>query len=172
MDLSAMTPIFGYPTLVIFAEGRGIATARALIEAEPDVGGLSFKMRSDVRLYYRVRHAESQDADVLPRCVLSFFQDSWGGRGGGGGGMLFCVMSNWCLRLLVYNFKRVAVIRGFTKVVLYVRSYLRVRLLSFSSLAGHVGLFDGDKPEGSGQTVVVWRAGADRRCFVLQGAVP
>ena len=80
--------IFSYPTIVIFAEGEGIATAKAsrgghaglhrrpalpalcccggrvratahprpqaLIEASPDVGGLCFDLRADVRMYYRV----------------------------------------------------------------------------------------------------------------------
>lgn len=46
--------IYSYPTIVIFCEGLGIAAARALIEAEPAVGSLSFPLRQDVRLYYRV----------------------------------------------------------------------------------------------------------------------
>ena len=36
-------------------QGAGIATAKALIEATIDAGGLSFKRRGDVRMYYRVR---------------------------------------------------------------------------------------------------------------------
>lgn len=56
MDLR--TPIqgmFAYPTLVLFCEGKaGIAAAKALIEATPDSGGLSFPLRQDVRMYYRV----------------------------------------------------------------------------------------------------------------------
>lgn len=36
-------------------QGAGIATAKALIEATTDAGGLSFKRRGDVRMYYRVR---------------------------------------------------------------------------------------------------------------------
>lgn len=46
--------IFQRPTLVIFCEGDGVAAARALALATPQVGGLSFKMRQDVRMYYRV----------------------------------------------------------------------------------------------------------------------
>eukprot|EP00891_Asterochloris_glomerata_P006684 jgi/Astpho2/6684/e_gw1.00101.62.1_t len=46
---------FAYPTLIIFCEGQGIATAKALIEATPNSGGLLFNMRSEVRMYYRVR---------------------------------------------------------------------------------------------------------------------
>lgn len=47
--------VFLCPTIVIFCEGQGIATARALMAATTDVGGLSFKLRTDVRMYYRVR---------------------------------------------------------------------------------------------------------------------
>jgi hypothetical protein len=51
--------IFQRPTLVLFCEGvEGIAAARALVEASPEVGGLSFRMRQDVRMYYRVSHPE------------------------------------------------------------------------------------------------------------------
>ena len=46
--------IYSVPTIVIFCEGLGIATARALIEAEPSVGSLNFPLRQSVRLYYRV----------------------------------------------------------------------------------------------------------------------
>lgn len=35
-------------------QGAGIAAAKALIEATVDAGGLSFKRRGDVRMYYRV----------------------------------------------------------------------------------------------------------------------
>eukprot|EP00884_Botryococcus_braunii_P014682 jgi/Botrbrau1/23214/Bobra.0041s0058.1 len=59
IDLREITPIFMYPTIIIFAEGHGIATARALIEAEPNAGGLNFGMRSDVRLYYRAPTEEA-----------------------------------------------------------------------------------------------------------------
>lgn len=45
--------IFVCPTIVIFAEGAGIAAARALVESQPDTGALSFALRRDVRLYYR-----------------------------------------------------------------------------------------------------------------------
>ena len=46
--------IYSFPTVVIFCEGLGIATAKALIEATAGVGGLSFPLRRDVRMYYRV----------------------------------------------------------------------------------------------------------------------
>ena len=49
--------LYGYPTIVMFAEGRGIATARALIESGAEECGLNLPMRKDVRLYYRVRTA-------------------------------------------------------------------------------------------------------------------
>ena len=47
--------IYSFPTVVIFCEGLGIATAKALVEATAGVGGLSFPLRKDVRMYYRVR---------------------------------------------------------------------------------------------------------------------
>jgi hypothetical protein len=46
--------IYSFSTIVIFCEGLGIATAKALIEATAGVGGLSFPLRRDVRMYYRV----------------------------------------------------------------------------------------------------------------------
>ena len=55
MDLRG--PIIGmyaYPTVVIFCEGAGIAAARALAQAGASEGGLNFKYREDVRMYYRV----------------------------------------------------------------------------------------------------------------------
>ncbi|KAK9817158.1 hypothetical protein WJX72_010528 [[Myrmecia] bisecta] len=55
----AIAGIYAYPTIVIFCEGRGIADARALIEATPDVGGLSFNNRQDVRMYYRAPNEEA-----------------------------------------------------------------------------------------------------------------
>ena len=52
--------MFAYPTLVLFCEGKGgIAAAKALIEATPDSGGLSFPLRQDVRMYYRVSYAST-----------------------------------------------------------------------------------------------------------------
>ena len=61
---------FAYPTLIIFCEGQGIATAKALIEATSNSGGLLFNMRSEVRMYYRVRsHAVS--LPPAPEAALS-----------------------------------------------------------------------------------------------------
>ncbi len=54
MDLRAMQSIYTFPTLVIFASGKGIATAKALIEATSDATGLDLDFRQTVRLYYRV----------------------------------------------------------------------------------------------------------------------
>ncbi len=48
-------------------QGAGIATAKALIEATIDAGGLSFKRRGDVRMYYRVRN----------RCCVSIAEKGW-----------------------------------------------------------------------------------------------
>ena len=50
--------VFLYPTVILFAEGAaGIATAKSLIQATSHSGGLNFKRRTDVRMYYRVRTA-------------------------------------------------------------------------------------------------------------------
>lgn len=46
--------IYRYPTVVIFVEGLGIGTAKALIEATHDIPNLSLQFREDVRLYYKV----------------------------------------------------------------------------------------------------------------------
>ena len=51
----AWAAVFQFPTIVIFCEGPdGLATARALALATTDVGGLSFPLRGNVRMYYRV----------------------------------------------------------------------------------------------------------------------
>jgi len=55
IDLRPMQSIYMFPTLVIFAEGKGIAGAKALIEAGSDAHGLDLDFRQDVRLYYRVK---------------------------------------------------------------------------------------------------------------------
>jgi len=46
--------VFAFPSIVMFCEGEGIAAARAVITAGSDSGGLNFKLRQDVRMYYRV----------------------------------------------------------------------------------------------------------------------
>ena len=46
--------MYQFPTIVIFCEGQGIATAKALLETGPAEGGLNFPYREDVRMYYRV----------------------------------------------------------------------------------------------------------------------
>lgn len=49
--------IYTCPTVVIFVQGAdGLATARALITASSDAGGLNLEYRDTVRIYYRVRH--------------------------------------------------------------------------------------------------------------------
>ena len=56
MDLRGpLVAMYQFPTIVIFCEGRGIATAKALLETPPPEGGLNFPYREDVRMYYRVR---------------------------------------------------------------------------------------------------------------------
>lgn len=53
LDLRPVLFISGFPTMLFFASGRGIATARAIIEAaEGDKGSLSLGFREEVRLYY------------------------------------------------------------------------------------------------------------------------
>ena len=61
--------IYSVPTIVIFCEGLGIATARALIEAEPSVGSLNFPLRQSVRLYYRVSAWELATQGMPESCV-------------------------------------------------------------------------------------------------------
>eukprot|EP00210_Caulerpa_lentillifera_P003269 g3120.t1 len=51
--------IYRYPTVVIFAEGLGIGTARALIEATHDIPNLSLQFREDARLYYKAPNEDS-----------------------------------------------------------------------------------------------------------------
>jgi len=58
MDVSNVRGIYTYPTVLIFAEGTGIATARAMIEAKNGYGGLALLSRADVRLYYRADSEE------------------------------------------------------------------------------------------------------------------
>lgn len=60
--LNLRTPLvsmFAYRTVIMMAEGAGIATAKALIEANPSVGGLGFPLREGVRLYYRAQNDSS-----------------------------------------------------------------------------------------------------------------
>jgi hypothetical protein len=50
----ALKPLLGiwrYPVVLLFASGKGIATAKALIECTT-MGGLTFTAREDARLYY------------------------------------------------------------------------------------------------------------------------
>jgi hypothetical protein len=101
IDLRPMQSIYMFPTLVIFAEGKGIAGARALIEAGSDANGLDLYFRQDVRLYYRVRSdwkwqgfcirnhfRSSKNHYVLPMTLGSdisvsvFYDDSFQGKSG------------------------------------------------------------------------------------------
>ena len=54
-----MQSIYQFPTIIIFAEGKGIATAKALIEASDDASGLNLGFRQQIRLYYRVSLLEA-----------------------------------------------------------------------------------------------------------------
>ncbi|KAG2435461.1 hypothetical protein HYH02_011961 [Chlamydomonas schloesseri] len=56
---SPLMAIYACPTVVIFVEGRGIATCRALLEASADVANLNLRFRRDVRVYYKVPNSAS-----------------------------------------------------------------------------------------------------------------
>lgn len=65
MDLrSPILAMYQFPTLVIFCEGQGIATAKALLETQASEGGLNFPYREDVRMYYRVRFLSLRPSNV------------------------------------------------------------------------------------------------------------
>ncbi|GFH16608.1 predicted protein [Haematococcus lacustris] len=53
--------IFRYPKVLLFVQGRGIATARALLECSHDVPGISCHLRQEVKAYYKVKN----DADIV-----------------------------------------------------------------------------------------------------------
>jgi hypothetical protein len=46
-----------HPQILLFVSGKGIAAARALLEAPHDVPSLSVPLRKEVRMYYKVRCA-------------------------------------------------------------------------------------------------------------------
>ena len=70
MDLRGpIRGMYRYPTIVMLCEGRGIAAARALIEAGADEGGLSLPLRQDVRLYYRVRRHQAGSVVLKLHCM-------------------------------------------------------------------------------------------------------
>ena len=71
MDLRGpILAMYQFPTLVIFCEGQGIATAKALVETQPSEGGLNFPYREDVRMYYRVRHSLTARFEPPVSCPL------------------------------------------------------------------------------------------------------
>lgn len=51
--------VYRYPTIVIFCEGRGIATAKSIIECSHDISSLYIQMREDVRIYYKAQNEDS-----------------------------------------------------------------------------------------------------------------
>ena len=75
IDLRPMQSIYMFPTLVIFAEGKGIAGARALIEAGSDAHGLDLYFRQDVRLYYRVSLSTRAVASVGPLARADYISE-------------------------------------------------------------------------------------------------
>lgn len=53
LDLRPILFLSRYPTILLFAQGKGIAVARAILEAkDADTGSLNLGHRDDVRLYY------------------------------------------------------------------------------------------------------------------------
>jgi len=60
MDLRGpLQSVYNYPTVLLCAEGKGIGTAKAMIEASMGRGGLDLTYRDDVRLYYKVPNEDS-----------------------------------------------------------------------------------------------------------------
>lgn len=57
LDLLKIQALFRYPTIVVFVDNSGIATARALITAT--TRGLHTRMRSNVHVYYRAPNKAS-----------------------------------------------------------------------------------------------------------------
>lgn len=51
--------IYGYPTVVMFCEGTGIATAKSIIECPTDIVSLNLLYRKNVRLYYKAPNGDS-----------------------------------------------------------------------------------------------------------------
>ena len=85
---NAVQQIFAYPLVVILAEGRGIAAAKALVEAGNDAGGLCLGSRDQARLFYRVRNEEEacftgsferweRDFNVKATLTTGSFLDAW-----------------------------------------------------------------------------------------------
>lgn len=89
LDLRPIMFLTRFPTLLIFANGNGIAAARSLVEAQ-DVGSLYLNMRSEVRLFYsaptpsavaykdKFAHWESLNVKVRPT-VDSKNGEEWDG---------------------------------------------------------------------------------------------
>ena len=82
MDLRGpVAGAYAGPTLVLFVAGAGAATATALLEADPDAGGLVLELRRDVVVYYsapndravafRERFARWAAAPARARVVVS-----------------------------------------------------------------------------------------------------
>lgn len=67
LDLGKIQAVFRYPTIVMFVNNEGIATARALITAEVDV--LQTSLRNNVHMYYKAPNKASM-------CFKDEF-DSW-----------------------------------------------------------------------------------------------
>ena len=76
MDLRGpIQSVFSYPTLLLFAEGcEGIATAKAIVEGCMDRGGLDFRFREEVRLFYKVPNEDS----VCYADLFDFWKEEYG----------------------------------------------------------------------------------------------
>ncbi|XP_002967932.2 uncharacterized protein LOC9633104 [Selaginella moellendorffii] len=93
MDLRPVLFITQYPTLLIFAQGKGIAAAKALIETkDADVSSLNLRLRRDVRLFYvaprpellayKEKFAEWEKKKVKVCTSVEAANDQWDGQVG------------------------------------------------------------------------------------------
>ncbi|UPR03580.1 hypothetical protein HOP50_13g69100 [Chloropicon primus] len=57
--------VYNYSTILICAEGKGVGTARAMIETSMGRGSLDLTYREDVRLYYKVANEDSVCYEAL-----------------------------------------------------------------------------------------------------------
>ncbi|KAF5842721.1 hypothetical protein DUNSADRAFT_5488 [Dunaliella salina] len=65
---SGILAIFRFPTLVMFVSGKGIATARALLEATDESYGLNLASRKQVKVYYKTpNEASACYRDLYPK---------------------------------------------------------------------------------------------------------
>jgi len=76
LDLRPVMFLAHFPTLIIFAQGLGIAVARAIVEAKDgDIGSLNLNFRNDVRLYYTASKPSMLAYQVLALLFTSTVMD-------------------------------------------------------------------------------------------------